>query len=124
MPWRVNYDQRQEIAEVTYWGDTDANDIRESTIAAIGLVNETQATRGLVDCLKQTSTASTADLYVLPQLYEEEGLTRKINIAFVEPEIDELRELAEFYDNVCVNRGWNLRRFAAREEAIAWLIAP
>ena len=123
MPWRVHYHPDQMIVEAAYWGDTSATDIRDATIEAIKTVKKQQATRGLVDCLKQTSTASIVDLYDLPELYEEQGLTRSIRIAFVEPTKPELRDLAEFYDNVCVNRGWHLRRFATRDDAVNWLVS-
>ena len=121
MPWRVEYHPDQMIVEVVYWGETNGIDIHEGTIEAIKAVKKQQATRGLVDCREQTSTATIADLFDLPDLYDDEGLSRDIRIAFVEPAMPELREMADFYDNVCVNRGWRLRRFAARDSAIAWL---
>ena len=124
MPWRVEYHRDQEIVEAAYWGDTDAAAIRDATREAIKLVKQHEATLGLVDCLEQTSTGSILELYELPQLYDDEGLTRSIRIALVEPAKRELKDLAMFYENVCVNRGWQLRRFATRDDAVAWLRLP
>lgn len=123
MPWRVEYHEAQEIVEIAYWGRTDVTDIRDGTLEAIRLVKMHRVTRGLVDCLEQTKTAPVPDLYDLPKMYDEEGLTRRIRIAFIEPSTPQLHELAEFYENVCVNRGWQLESFIARDAAIAWLLA-
>ena len=121
MPWHVEYDQDQDTVVVVFSGDTDASDIREATIDGINLVKKHRAMSGLVDCLEQTKTGSIMQLYELPTLYDDEGLTHRIRIAFVEPAKKELRELADFYETVCLNRGWQIRRFATREAALDWL---
>ncbi len=121
MRWRVEYHEDAGIVEVAFWGDTDVTDLHDATIEAIKLQAKHKATRGLIDCLQQTKTGSIASLYDLPGLYDDEGLTRNVRIAFVEPARRELHELAVFYENVCVNRGWQLRRFAGRDDALAWL---
>ena len=121
MPWRVEYHEDQKIAEVAYSGATSASDIRAATRAAIGVVKEHEARRGLIDCSEQTETGSIPELYDLPNLYDDEGLSRDLRIAFVEPARSELRHLAVFYETVCLNRGWQIRRFATRDEALHWL---
>ena len=121
MPWRVEYHQDQKIVEVAYSGATNASDIRAGTLEAIGLAREYEADRGLVDCSEQTKTASMPELVELPRLYQDEGLTRNVRIAFVEPARRELRELAIFYETVCLNRGWQIRRFASHGDAVDWL---
>ena len=123
MPWRVEYHPGQEYVASVYWGETSADEIREATVASIALAKEHEATRGLVDCLEQTKTGSTLDIRDLPQLYASEGLSRSVQIAFVEPAKPELKDLAVFYETVCTNRGWKLRRFQTREEATDWLLS-
>jgi len=34
---------------------------------------------------------------------------------------EELRDNAEFFETVCINRGWAVQRFTDREQAIRWL---
>ena len=121
MPWQVEFHRDQEFIEVVYSGETSATDIRDGTKAAISLVKEHQVTCGLVNCLEQTATGSILELYELPSIYDDEGLTRDVRIAFVEPADEGLHELAVFYETVCMNRGWQIHRFATRDDAIGWL---
>ena len=121
VPWRVAYHEDQKVAEVAYLGATSASDIRAATRAAIGVVKEHEVKRGLIDCSEQTETGSIPELYELPNLYDDEGLSRDLRIAFVEPARSELRHLAVFYETVCLNRGWQVRRFVSRGDAVDWL---
>lgn len=123
MPCRIEYHQDQEIVEVAYSGDTSAADLRDTTIKAITLIRQENVTRALIDCLEQTKTGSILDLLELPSIYDREGVSRAIRIAFVEPAKKELQSLALFYDKVCAHSGWDLHRFETRDDALAWLLS-
>ena len=61
------------------------------------------------------------DLYFLPNLYNELGFDRRSKIAHLLPKNIDAAENAQFYEDVLINRGWQVKSFTDREEAIIWL---
>ena len=121
MPWEVRYDNANDMVGLVLAGVVTGNALREATAAAIDLVHEKGATLGIIDAFEQEQTASISELYDFPAQYEAQGLDRSLRIALVVPKREELHDIAAFYENVCVNRGWQVHRFAGRQEAIDWL---
>jgi len=122
MSTQVTYDENRKFVEVCHRGDTTASDIRDASVEAITLIKQHDVTIALVDSSAQTKTSSIDELSELPGLYKHEGLPHAVRIAFVEPDHEELKSPALFYELVCVNRGWNIRRFSRRDAAINWLL--
>lgn len=122
MPWRVEYHETQGIVELTHCGETSASDVHDAAVEAIAVAKEHDVTLGLVNCQEQTSTGSPLDLVELPELYDRAGLSRLTRIAFVRPQDPKLKGLADFYEMVCVNRGWLLHTCPTREFAFDWLL--
>lgn len=121
MTWKISHDSTLGIVELVLTGAASGEELLEASTAAIGLIRKTGVTRGLIDAADQVETASVADLFSLPSHYFEEGLSHDTRIALVIPERPELHDVTEFYETVCVNRGWTVQRFADRDQATAWL---
>jgi hypothetical protein len=51
-----------------------------------------------------------------------EHVDRSARMAVLLPATAKERELAAFYETVCLNRGWLVQRFETRDEARRWLI--
>ena len=118
----VEYNSALDVIEIVHAGLTSAEDLRKTTTMAIALINE----RGVLDVLLDATTidlrASLVDVYNLPaEDYEAEKLDRRACVGLVLPESKKGREFAEFYETACSNRGWNVRSFSSRDEAINWL---
>lgn len=65
---------------------------------------------------------SILDLLNLPaRQYVEESMSRRIRVAVVSPRMPEAQEKVRFYETVCLNRGWKVRLFKSRDDAIEWL---
>ncbi len=122
MSWSVSHLESLGIVETRLDGVVSGDDLRAATSEGIALAKDNGLSRGLVDCSDQEKTGSMVDLIELPRQYSEEGLSRETCIALVIPENRELREIADFYETVCVNRGWQVRTFKTRKQAIAWLV--
>lgn len=121
MAWEVLHDKSLDMVEVLLAGANSGEELREATVAGIARIRKTRATRGLINAAKQVETPPIAELIDLPSQYDEEGLSHDTRIAYVVPERPELYDVAEFFETVCVNRGWPVRRFSDREQAIRWL---
>ena len=55
--------------------------------------------------------------------YVADGLERLSRVALVYPRSPKAKEAARFYETACINRGWNVRLFPERDDAIEWLTA-
>jgi hypothetical protein len=124
MPWSLKHDDTLGIVNLVYEGELSGDDLREATREGILLSQKHDAVKAIVDCTRQEKTGDILDLYEFPDLYSQAGLNRAMRIALVMPIATELHELARFYEDVCVNRGWQVKNFDTREEALAWLHEP
>jgi hypothetical protein len=61
-------------------------------------------------------------MFPLHEIHEEMKLTRTSSIAVVTPKSKEGIRFTKFYETVCVNRGWDVKIFDEREDAIEWLL--
>ena len=58
----------------------------------------------------------------MPHFYDEVKGNRKSKIALILPPTGKIREDVIFYETVCRNRGWAVKAFDDRSEAIEWLL--
>ena len=121
MAWEIAHDKSLGLVEVVLAGVNTGEELREATVAGIARIRKTRATRGMINAVKQVEAPPIAELIELPSQYDEEGLSHDTRIAYVSPERPELCDVAEFFETVCVNRGWAVRRFSDREQAMRWL---
>ena len=121
MPYEVKFDNNLGIIESTVTGVLSGDEICSCTDEMIDLSVRHGVGAFLIGALELTSVSSALDVYDIPGRYQEGGLSRSSRFALVLPELRSVREIATFYDNVCNNRGWSVRPFETRHEAIAWL---
>ncbi len=123
MGWTVTHLESAGIVEIKLSGVVSGDGLREATTEAIRVAGQYGLSRGLIDATQQVRTGSMVDLVELPQQYSDLGLNRESRIALVLPVEEDLHGIADFYETVCVNRGWMVQTFAARDKAIGWLLA-
>lgn len=124
MPWGARLDPRSRIIHVDFLGDVSAADVRECASAVIGLMEQGDTGLVLADITTATQLAiSTTDIVGLPELFRALGLDRPFREAMIAPLDCKVREQAEFYETVCINRGIPVRVFRDRDAAESWLSA-
>ncbi|MBN1378896.1 MAG: STAS/SEC14 domain-containing protein [Gammaproteobacteria bacterium] len=122
MPYTLNYNHSLQLVEVVYTGKVTADELRESTSKAIALGKKHGDADALVDGTEMELVASSVDLLDLPaHQYEAEKMSRRVRVAFVLPKLSKELENSKFYETASVNRGWQVRLFPNRNEAIEWL---
>jgi len=123
MPWTVEYDHELDVVKGTYVGRVTADEFKEATIKAIGLAKDHNTNLFLIDDSNWEGGASVAGLIGLPDLYEKLKADRCSRAALILPSSGTAAlEDARFYETVCLNRGWQVKVFSTRQDAVAWLI--
>jgi len=124
MSFTINYNTEHGIVESVLTDDVTKEDLRLHEIRCMDLAEESKSSLFLTDATRATLKVSVVNLYDLPELYEKYGLERRpVRIAVLEPTSEEGKGLVDFYETVCVNRGWHSKAFTTRQEAVDWLLA-
>lgn len=122
MAWSVRFDAQRRIIRVDFLGKVSAEDVRESSAEVIALMKREDTGLVLADVTSATELElSTTELVGLPQFFKALGLDRPFREAMVAPLDSKVREQAEFYETVCVNRGIPVRVFRDHAAAESWL---
>jgi len=121
MAWQVEHLTDDGVVMVVVSGETGLDDLLATFAAGATKARELGVKRLLIDGREMTLASSTTELYGLPGLLQERGLTRAHKVAIVfsgelEPDKDLL-----FLETVFFNRGFPLRLFPEKNEAIVWL---
>jgi len=122
MAYTLEYNHTLRIVELVYTGRYTAQESQESTSKAIAIGKEHGDADALVDAAEVELAVSLFDLLDLPdRQYVEEGMNRRIRVAVVPPRLLKDKKDAQFYETACLNRGWQVRLFPNRDDAIEWL---
>ena len=121
MPYHQQHHSDLDVFETVYTGVVSADELQK----AIDEGNDFHLKQGVENFLADLSELQSAptilDVFDLPRQYDNAGVTRSSRMAVVIPKSREMQSLAEFYETVCLNRGWNVRLFETRDEAVSWL---
>lgn len=122
MPWTVEYNAEYDIIQCTYVGRITDDDFKKATIRSRDLAKTNNTSRFLIDDSEWEGGASTLGLHGLPALFEELGFERTSRGALILPPLGTAEaEDAHFFETVCYNRGWQVKVFTDRQDAIDWL---
>ncbi len=122
MPWRLDTRDQDRIIEVVYEGTLAAPELRSATHRILSLMLEKKIDRVLLDCGDAHMEVPAVDVYDLPDVYSDRGISRQqVRAAVVIPKDGYKRELYEFYEDVCRNRGYFVKLFESRDAAWEWL---
>jgi hypothetical protein len=123
MPWSVEYDLEFDFLHCVFSGHLTAQDFKESTTTVMAMSKKHKTGKILMDDSKLEIAVSTAEIYKLPLFYDDVKANRRSKIALILPTAPQAREDVQFYETVCRNRGWFIKAFNGRQEAIDWLIS-
>jgi hypothetical protein len=115
------YNADLSIVEITCEGMVSYNELIAEQAPTFALAEEHNTDCFLLDLTNYKSSLSPSDILAGVSSYDEKS-TRRIRIAVVAPVSEEARKDARFYETVCINRGWNARMFAERQEATDWIV--
>jgi hypothetical protein len=118
----LEFNNKLDIIEIVLTNHVAAANLTAITTKCIALINEKNIYDVLIDVEEMVLDASLSDIYDLPdKQYTNEDLDHRIRIGLIEPKSSKEKEAAKFYENACVNRGWLVKTFSNRNDAINWL---
>jgi hypothetical protein len=123
MAWDVSYNAELHIIESSMSGGIKGSELAEHATARIALGLEKGTEKFLIDGSTMVASKSiTMQLYAIPDaVFPEEKMPRNSRLAVIEPTAPGSRWIGEFFEDICVNRGWTVQLFSDRDSAIAWL---
>lgn len=122
MPWRVEYDEKLGVICCICAGHLELDEFKAATFEVIALSKVHRAHLGIIDTIELTSAMSTLEIYGMPDFFATTEADRQSKWTLLLPPEGQIREDVKFYVTTCLNRGWYLRTFDARQEAIDWLL--
>lgn len=119
----VEYDEGSGIVVVTYNGRCSGKDFRDATHKRVAIAEKEDSTKTLIDATNlECSSSTTFDVYdIVSREYPSLGSRSEWKMAITTPKSAEAQKQVHFFENACVNRGWRVRQFASRKDAIDWL---
>jgi hypothetical protein len=121
MPWSMEFTDGGRVLKVLIQGDMSGAEVSEMTRESVGLVAKQQVTRVVLDCAEARMDVPILDVYTLPDLYSARGISRQVHAAVILPREGYRREIYEFYEDVCRNRGYFVKLFEDETEAWNWI---
>ena len=125
MPCTIGFNEKDKILEVAFQGEFGADELRASTHEILAAMQEHKTMRVLLDCSDAHFDTPALNVYQLPDLYDSRGVSRhEARAAVVKPRDGYRKEIFEFYEDVCRNRGFFVSLFEDAAAARIWLLEP
>lgn len=121
MPWSMEFTDEGRILKVLIQGSISSSEASEITRESVAAAVKTQVTRIVLDCADAKMDLPILDVYKLPDLYSAQGLSRQVHAAVIMSREGYRREIYEFYEDVCRNRGYFVRLFEQEQDAWNWV---
>ena len=123
MAYDLRIIKNKKIIEIRNSGEITNEDMITETQEVIKLQHEKNIVLILTEFVSVKVDASLSDVFQFPEMYEQMGMDRKTRIAVLVSEIEVNNEELDFYETICINRGWTIKIFIDKKEAIEWLLS-
>jgi hypothetical protein len=117
MPEEVSILADLGIIQVDSYGHVSERDLLASMEEVLAIYRDRGFSRVFVDASRETSLPATLPLHQFGAVLSEDATSLKFAVLVSEQVREELR----FLETVTRNRGMEVRMFASRDEALAWL---
>lgn len=121
MPWSMEFTDEGRVLKVLLQGTMAGPEVAEMTRESVATAAKTQVARIVLDCADSKIDVPILDVYKLPDLYSAKGVSRQVHAAVIMPREGYRRDIYEFYEDVCRNRGYFVKLFEQEEAAWKWI---
>jgi len=113
--------KEEKILEVIYSGAVKPMELIKNVKANIELAIKSGISRFLTDTRELDNSTTPIDAYELVKMYQKLGIGEGWKEAILLPELPDSAALMVFYETVSQNRGFDVKVFTNRDDAVAWL---
>ena len=117
----VKYCEELNYVEIIYNGNVAKDDLIAAFETSFETATKNNTQRYLADCTNLTGGHSVFDLYSLIGLFQQYKVQHTIREAIILPELDKMKENVAFYETAAENRGYIVKLFRTKYEALLWL---
>jgi hypothetical protein len=121
MPSAIGYEPQLDVITVTLSGCSTLDCMKAVTREVLTRAQENPTRRVLVDSSRLEETMPVTDILSMIADYRIAGVDHRIRIAGIKPDLARLHEDFRFFETASRNRGFNVRLFPSRSEALGWL---
>jgi hypothetical protein len=122
MPYRIGYLEDEGIVTIENTGNVTYKEFMEQSREALELARKKNTQLCLSDCTHLVVQAYTIEVFdFFPAIYEKIGMSRTSKLAVLMSKDAVTARDMEFFETVCLNRGWLIRIFKDKGTAIEWL---
>lgn len=122
MSLNVEYNNETGIVESILSNSISLEELYMMTYQSLALAKKHNSTKLLCDASNSINDIFIKHALELENVYEEEGLSKNVKIAVVEPIENKSKKFVSFYETACINKGWNAKVFPNRQLALEWLL--
>lgn len=123
MPYAIKFIENNRIIQIKNNGELSYEELLTQTREVIKIQQEKSTSLILTEFVSVKLDVNIADIFQFPELYEQLGMQRKSKIAVVVSDVEIKTDELQFYETICLNRGWNIKIFLKEKEAIKWLLS-
>jgi hypothetical protein len=118
--WQLARESAHGVLVLEFEGEISRMDSVKATREVLARLDSGRPDGVLVDARRAVCALGVGDLYAIPAMWEHAAVHRGSALAMaVDGTTAAVRDL-EFFENICRNRGWNVRVFGDYDEALAW----
>jgi hypothetical protein len=121
MPWKAKINESDRFIELTYSGIVTPDELQEALLAAVTLSKDHRTDLFFADCSSMAGGHSIADLYFLISAYPAAGARHGVKEALLLPRMESPAEEVRFYETACLNKGYTVKVFSEKHDALDWL---
>jgi hypothetical protein len=124
MSWKAIHNNNLGILEVSFAGSPEISELKEAVSSSLKLCYEKRVTRVLADCTRLVTSGhdSIVSTYELGSFYETLKIEAIMKEAIILPESEKAATMMYFFETTARNRGFNVRVFPERNDALEWLL--
>jgi len=121
MALKVTMNHEMGFIETTYSDEITIQDVTEATMKCLEFVHDEGPLKFLTDIANADLNLSVIEIFKQPDSWEALGFKRINSLAIVQGVKQKRKDDLSFLEDVSVNRGWNVKMFTERKDAIEWL---
>lgn len=119
--WDIKYYSTDDYVKVKVDGIFTSSSLKTFTAEVIETLNQNNCLKLFLDFRMVGIKFSILDVYHLPVLFKKMDVDYKTQTALIPSENNKHKEIYDFFETVCFNKGYSIKQFKNIDNAKHWL---